>query len=213
MENHRFTDPPFKTPLIADRTGLPFDLQNAPPAYLHLGWVEWLNSACLLIQPGPYVVPISNGTATPDASRPVNVLMISAAMCLIDGSGNRYINIARPLNYPLLRGIAARWELVIQQVLEEQWTEAKYAPGDTVSFNGVNYVSILASAGCRPDADRGYWKAIEGYSAVFDSTYSPGLAVATRQSVPDTQSIVSLRTISTGASGVSDQSLDLPISE
>lgn len=63
----------------------------------------------------PYPVPIVAGTATPDASQPTNLLILTAAVCLTDPQGNKYVNVAPVINYGQVPGQYTPWQLITQE--------------------------------------------------------------------------------------------------
>jgi hypothetical protein len=63
----------------------------------------------------PYIVPIVAGTATPDASRGTNLLILTAADCLTDANGSLYVNVAPPVNYSTASGAYTNWQLITQE--------------------------------------------------------------------------------------------------
>ena len=63
-----------------------------------------------------YLVPVVAGTATPDASQAVNLLILTAANCLTDANGNKYVNVAPPINYSTTpSGVETPWQFITQE--------------------------------------------------------------------------------------------------
>lgn len=66
-----------------------------------------------------YIVPITIvggvATATPDASQGANLLVLTAAICSTDSNGNKYVNVAAPINYSTAIGVYTPWQLIVQQ--------------------------------------------------------------------------------------------------
>jgi hypothetical protein len=73
------------------------------------------NTSTVVTTLGPgigYNVPIVAGIATPDASRPLNILYMSSAAM---GGSPPYITLATPLNYSKVPGNYTSWSLTVQQ--------------------------------------------------------------------------------------------------
>lgn len=63
-----------------------------------------------------YAVPVGAGTATPDASKGPNLLILTAANTLSDANGNKYVNLAGAINYatsPITT--ITLWSLIVHQ--------------------------------------------------------------------------------------------------
>lgn len=161
-----------------------------------------------------YAVPVVGGTATPDASKGTNLLVLTAAICLTDSNGNLYVNVAPPVGYSVGSNAYTNWQLISQEGVEVAWSSATaYVVGAHVSFNNVNYVSILNGTNQQPDTSPTYWTALAGYSTVFDASYVIGFAVSSPASPLATQCTIDFQTNSAGITRPTSSLIDQPISQ
>jgi hypothetical protein len=87
--------------LIGDSTGTYFSSANRSPFRL---WYVFGNPGNPNPPIGPYLVPIVNGVATPDASKGTNLLILTADT-----------SVAQCINYATGSGLYTNWDLIIQQ--------------------------------------------------------------------------------------------------
>jgi hypothetical protein len=92
----------------------------------------------------PYTVPVIAGTATPDASQGANLLILTAANCLTDANGNKYVNVATPINYSTTPRAFTIWQLITQE------DPVGLTGGYSVVFNPTYKIAFAVASSASP---------------------------------------------------------------